>query len=306
MHRLKILAMGAGVSLLTACAHVSPVASPEMRPYDKTLAPFLQALESRQPAQASATSVEEEAKRGDELRAKGDKDEAFLAYLRGHKLAPDNTAVLLRLGRLHRDRHELELAEQALRSVLELEPNGAEARVVLGLVKLDQRDRASAEQLFEEALRLDPERWDAHDGLGVLADLRGDHGAAVAHYEAALKIHSAPMVLNNLGYSHYLAGDLERARTLFQQALSADPSFQRAQYNLALVTAKLGLYQEAIALFSRLMDPDAAYNNVGYLCMMEGKYDEAEEFFRKAIEISPTYNVTANDNLKALQRIRGN
>lgn len=294
------------MSVLAACAPVSVVAPPEMHPYDKSLAPFLRALESRQPAQADAMSVEEAIKRGDELRAKGDKDEALLAYLQGHKLAPNNTSVLLRLGRLHRDRQELELAEQALRLVLELEPNGAEARVVLGLVKLDQRDRSSAEQLLEEALQLDPDRWDAHDGLGVLADLRGDHGAAVVHYEAALKINSAPMVLNNLGYSYYLAGDLERARSLFQQALSADPSFQRAQYNLALITAKLGRYQEAIAMFGKLMKPDAAYNNLGYLCMMEGKYDKAEEFFRKAIEISPTYNVTANDNLKALQRMRGN
>lgn len=294
------------MSLLAACAPVSRVAQPEMHPYDKILAPFLQALESRQPAQAGAMSVEEVMQRGDELRAKGNKDEALLAYLQGHKLAPNNASVLLRLGRLHRDRQELELAEQALRWVLELQPNGAEARVALGLVKLDQRDRSSAEQLLEEALRLDPDRWAAHDGLGVLADLRGDHGVALVHYEAALKINPAPIVLNNLGYSHYLAGDLERARSLFQQALSTDPSFQRAQYNLALVTAKLGLYQEALALFGRLMEPDAAYNNLGYLCMMEGKYDEAEEFFRKAIEISPTYNVTANDNLKALQRMRGN
>ncbi|WP_162232274.1 tetratricopeptide repeat protein [Methylogaea oryzae] len=306
MGYLKILFFGGSALLLAACAPTTQIAQPDLRPYDKVLAPFLQVLESRQPEEAGSLTLDEWIKRGDELRAKGDKDEAMLAYLQSYKLSPNNIPVLLRLGRLHRDRHELELAELALRSILDLEQSSAEARADLGLVKLDQRDRVAAEQLLEEALRLDSARWEAHDALGVLADLRGDHGGAVAHYEAALKVHVSPMVLNNLGYSYYLAGDLEQARARFQQALSADPSFQRAQYNLALVTAKLGSYQEAVALFGKLMEPDAAYNNVGYLCMMEGKYDEAEAFFRKAIEISPKYNVIANENLKALQRMRSN
>jgi hypothetical protein len=49
------------------------------------------------------------------------------------------------------------------------------------------------------------------------------------------------------------------------------------------------------------MDAPQAYNSLGYVCMLTGRRGEAENFFAKAIELSPSYYAAAHDNLQRLR-----
>ena len=51
-------------------------------------------------------------------------------------------------------------------------------------------------------------------------------------------------------------------------------------------------------IFKKGGDEAAAYNNIGYLYLIEGKYNEAINSFKKAIEINPRFYVRAHENLK--------
>jgi tetratricopeptide (TPR) repeat protein len=66
----------------------------------------------------------------------------------------------------------------------------------------------------------------------------------------------------------------------------------------ALALCKLRRYQEALEMFKKGGDEAAAYNNIGYLYLIEGKYDEAIKSFEKAVEINPKFYVRAHENLK--------
>jgi tetratricopeptide (TPR) repeat protein len=60
----------------------------------------------------------------------------------------------------------------------------------------------------------------------------------------------------------------------------------------------LGRYGDALEAFRKGGGEAAAYNNIGYIYMTDGKYEEAIKTLEKAIEIRPSFYVKANENLK--------
>ena len=155
------------------------------------------------------------------------------------------------------------------------------------------------------AVLLKTNSWKAHNGLGVISDLENKTAEAITHYRAALELQPTnPMLLNNLGYSYYLSGDDMQAKTLFNQALSNDNRYQRAIHNLALIEIKHGNSSAATALFNRIMPPQESYNNVGYINMLLGQYEVAEEYLVKANDESPVYFPKAQENLNTLATLK--
>ncbi|MGH8614281.1 MAG: tetratricopeptide repeat protein, partial [Gammaproteobacteria bacterium] len=46
-----------------------------------------------------------------------------------------------------------------------------------------------------------------------------------------------------------------------------------------------------------------ASNNVGYLCMVEGNYEQAEQYFMEAMRSSPSFNEVAFNNLEKVRAL---
>jgi Tfp pilus assembly protein PilF len=113
------------------------------------------------------------------------------------------------------------------------------------------------------------------------------------------------LLLNNLGYSYYLSGDELKARGLFNQALNFDTQYKRAIHNLALIEIRNGEFTSAAMLFNRIMSPHESYNNIGYIALLNGQYDVAEEYLRRAINECPVYFPKAQQNLKNLLAAKG-
>ncbi|MCY1550891.1 hypothetical protein D9M68_871770 [compost metagenome] len=63
-------------------------------------------------------------------------------------------------------------------------------------------------------------------------------------------------------------------------------------------------YEEALSAFEQIGKRAQASNDVGYICLVEGKLDAAEQFFRSAIEQSPAHYDMAWENLNRVQQIR--
>jgi len=165
-------------------------------------------------------------------------------------------------------------------------------------VLLRQRKYASAKQVLEQAVRLERGRWRAQNGLGIISDIENDHTLAITYYQLALEQRpGTPMVLNNLGYSYYLAGDWGAAEDAFRQAVNSDPKHQKAWSNLGMLYTRKGNYDQAMQAFSRFQSKPEAYNSMGYICMLEGKLSRAEAFFLDAIRLSPSHYQAAQENL---------
>jgi tetratricopeptide (TPR) repeat protein len=257
----------------------------------------------------------------------GDLDQALYQYLRAIELEPKRYAALVWIGRIHRDRGNTQLAEMAFSEVLKDEPENLEALAEMGLLSLAKRNHEGAQDLLVKAVSLDQQRL-GHDkserlpgvselkvdsqsplkvynGLGVLADLRNDFSLSEAYYRLAMLIEPrSVLVQNSLGYSYYLAGLWPEAERTYRRGIGYDASYQSLWRNYGLLLTRMERYEEALSAFEQIENRAHASNDVGYICLVEGKLDVAEQFFRSAIEQSPAHYAVAWENLNRIQQIR--
>merc|ERR1739848_924263 len=85
------------------------------------------------------------------------------------RLNPKESKAYLQIGRLHLQRQEVELAEQALRTATHLAPSSpdiADAQLDLATVLEDKGHLRGAEEAFVAAVSASPSNGAGHSGLG--------------------------------------------------------------------------------------------------------------------------------------------
>lgn len=235
----------------------------------------------------------------------GKSENALFYYIKVLQFNPKNIKALENIASIHNRSKHPELALKVYQDILAIDNQNLLANESLGLYYLENGQTGKAKGHLTVALANNSNNWEAHNGLGVIADLENNGTEAIAHYEAALAIQPTnPMLLNNIGYSYYLTGDEIKAKYFFNQALSNDNRYNRAIHNLALIEIKNGNFSAATALFNRIMPIHESYNNIGYICMLSGQYDVADEYLRRAINESPVYFPKAQENLKTLSTLK--
>ncbi len=257
----------------------------------------------------------------------GDSDQSLYQYLRAIELEPERYEAMVWIGRIHRDRGNTQLAAMAFGDVLANQPENPDALAEMGTLHLAQRNHTAAQQLLFKAVALDQQRLGNDQGeglpsvaalkvdsksplkvynaLGVLADLRNDFPSSEAYYNLAILIEPrSVLVQNSLGYSYYLAGQWPQAERTYQRGIGYDSGYKPLWRNYGLLLARMERYEEALSAFEQIGGRAQASNDVGYICLVEGKLDVAEQFFRSAIEQSPAHYDMAWDNLNRVQQVR--
>jgi len=282
-------------ALLVGCGSESVVTKPKITGlYDDKSA----LVHELQEVTTDAPSAQ---KRANQLLQQGNKDEALYYYVRVLEFDEKNEDALNKIGEIHAGQGHYGPAEIAYQLALKLDPKNATALEGLGLIQLNTDRQAEDKQSLAAAITIDPSLWRAGNGLGLIADKMGDYLHARQHYESALKTKpNMPMLMNNLGYSKYLSGDWQGALQLFNEVSILDAKYNPAWLNQGLVYARLGNDTAALQAFMHVLDEADAYNNLGYIYMMNHNPPAAYECLQKAISLSPTYHILANENLKRL------
>lgn len=284
--------------LWSGCAWFAPGKS--SRPMVDTPEPW-----SPQPVEAAEglpADVPPLLSRAENLLKRGKADEALFYFVKVLSIEPQNIQGLLGVGSIHRAKGNTDLADLAYGMVLKQQPRNAGALEGMGLTRLASNSRREAENYLSAAVKADPRRWQAHNALGLLASESGQYVQAISHYEQALQVKPRNAeCLNNLGFAKYESRDWMGALRAYDAALTIDPRFESAWMNKALLMARQGDDQAALAAFRRVMTEADAYNDLGYIHMTEGDVDGAYELFEKAITASPTFHVKANENLRRLK-----
>lgn len=121
-------------------------------------------------------------------------------------------------------------------------------------------------------------------------------------YEESLKYFKRAVSLNpdfaeayyNLGLCHEKCGELDDAARSYAKAVEKAPSIG-GYLSLAVVLYTKGNYSKALEVFSKAAnsaDETAdTYNNLGYALYKMGKISDAIEYYRKAIEIDPSFHI---------------
>ena len=162
------------------------------------------------------------------------------------------TTELLQLAiEMHREKR-LAGAEKCYESLLEIEPDNANALHYLGILLHQTNRNERALELIARSLEFDPEMGPWYNNLGNVLLANGRYDEAATAYAKCSELDSSNIeVLNNLGVLCGRLDQPEKAITYLERAIEANPEFIGAHSNLATVLTHVGRVEEA---FSHLAD----------------------------------------------------
>ncbi len=251
-----------------------------------------------------AESEEDALARAAQASQEGAVDKALFFYIRALQFNPENVDLLAHIGEIQMRRYNYAMARRAFLTARKYDATHARSLEGLGLIYMSEGMHEKAVIELKSAIENDDQLWRAHNALGVYADKADDFATAQVHYDAALTINpTAAHVLNNRGYSKFLAGDVDGA-TLDLYEAANDRGFPHSWANLGRVYAKQGWYDDAIITYKQVMSDANAYNNTGHAAIENGDFIQAKRYLHEAIRLSPRYFPAAEDNLSLLESLQ--
>ena len=159
--------------------------------------------------------------------------------------------------------------------------------------KLEEAGKyAQARSAYRRLVTGHPERYQPYHRLGVVANHLRRHREAQTMYTEALRLNrNDSELINDLGYSLYLHGDLEKAEMALRIAVAMNPRSTRYRNNLGLVLGHLGRYDEALKQFQRGGSEADAHYNLAFVRASRNEIEEAKTCFRRALAVDSTHKL---------------
>lgn len=259
--RALIVPVAIGVSLMvSACATDPYVGSVPMTAADE-------ARETETPNSGAAAALKRVAIA---TRAAGDYASAINVLKRAHKLAPQDTMILLELGESLAAVGAYNEAREIMAKALAAAPH--ETRALRGLANalLALAEPALALGHYEAAIAVHPEAA-SYSGLGVALDALGRADEADTAYRAGLALDARnPALIGNLGLSLALRDRGPEAIELIAAELRNGRSTAKLRQNLALVYGLAGRMRDAATVLRIDLGTRAVRNNLAYYEMLRG------------------------------------
>lgn len=290
---------------LAGCAAVPSIHAGKKSEYEVFLEPTAERLDKAKVAEKQTMTGADARILAQQAREQGDTDQALFYYVKALERDNKDIIALLAIAAIHADRGNTDLAVRAYTLALDVDEVNVAALEGMGVAMIRKARYEEAQGVLLRALAVDPRRPRLFNGLAVIADLSGDFATAAVYYRAALELEpNSVMLLSNFGYSRYLAGDWPQAESLYIEALGRDAGYSQTILNLGLLEARRGELFEAQQTLERVLAPPQAYNELGYILMLDKHYDQAEQLFQRAISSSPSYFAQAHANLAQLRALR--
>jgi eukaryotic-like serine/threonine-protein kinase len=195
-------------------------------------------------------------------------DEASANLQRASQLDDRLPTTYISLGQLHVSLDKNELALQEFQKALEIDPRNAGALMASATAYEHMGQTANAEANYKRAVALRPDYWDGYNTLGLFYDRINRYPEAVAQ---------------------------------LQRVIELTPDNAQAYSNLAAVYLDMGdkkLLPQIEAALKKSLDlgPSyAAYANLGYLYLNQGRYAESGAMTEKALKLNDQdYQVWGN------------
>ena len=160
-------------------------------------------------------------------------ERSVTAAERALALRPDYPPAVLTMGSIEYQRRRQNEGRRLFLSLLSLPDDDCDIREIIdvaGSFLIRSKKYADGLDLFRGTVERFPDRANLYQGLGCCAAHEGFHDEAVAAYEKALALEPNRQDLtNDLGWSLYESGRLERAREVLIRAVSMDSSDELAR-----------------------------------------------------------------------------
>lgn len=218
-----------------------------------------------------------------------------LEELRFHAVSVHGTANLAL--------NKLDEARADFKRVLELSPNSSNGHLNLARVELAARNHPLAMSLFEKALSIDQKNFDALTGIVGIYSIQKQYQQAHARVDKVIAEKEGQKQI--LPALHYLKADVfiaeknyQAAETELAKAIEIDESYLAAYSAYAALLVEQNQIDQAIEQYKKVVqkkESSSIYTLIGMLEDTRENYGEAEQNYRKALELSPENPIAANN-----------
>ncbi|MBI5021214.1 MAG: tetratricopeptide repeat protein [Ignavibacteriales bacterium] len=231
-------------------------------------------------------------------------DEAVVYFLKSIELDSSNAFTHCQLGEVYIYQGKYIEAKQECTRALQIDSTYAEAHNILGVLAGKQQQYDLALDEFSEAIRLDSLNSDYYTDLGVLYDKMNQFSNSEYAYKKAIALNQNNLdACFNLGLIYGKQKKYHEAEDQWRRIILIDTVSINVRMNLAMLyevqDKKIQALDQYVKIIRMEKKNAVAYYFAGILFEKLNKLSEAEEHFRGAIKIAPTYR----DPQIALQRI---
>ncbi|ODS71437.1 MAG: hypothetical protein ABS43_20765 [Bordetella sp. SCN 67-23] len=174
------------------------------------------------------------------LRNAGDRDEAVKVLEAANQRYPDAPDLMYDLAMLYEQQNRIDDMESRLRRIIAIKPDHAHAYNALGYSLADRNVRLpEAKRLIERAMNLAPDDPFIVDSMGWVHYRMGDNAKALSYLERAYELRPDAEIAVHLGEVLWASGQQARARELWREVQSKDPSNAALRGTLARLDVTL-------------------------------------------------------------------
>ncbi len=160
----------------------------------------------------------------------------------------------------------------------------------LARLDYDAREYTATVSKLRRVIELDPNMMRAYNNLGLGYDALGQFDEAIQNFTRAIELnrrqeHPSAWPPLNLAVSLIRLSRFDEAEARLHEALSYNPKFPQAHYELGMVLEKERKFEEAIAPLQRAIELDPLYPEphyaLGRIYQRQGKREAAQEQMEK-------------------------
>ena len=197
----------------------------------------LRALPATTPAQATQLTLAEA-----QMLRDADQNQAAYDFLGSAiEKTPNNPELLYDYGMTAEKIGRFEVLESAMRSVIRVRPDNAQAYNALGYTLADRNERLDeAKTLIEKANALSPDDASILDSLGWVQYRLGNNGEALQSLERAYKLRNDAEIAVHLGEVLWVSGRNAEAEKTWREASAKEPQNVVLQQTLSRFNVQIG------------------------------------------------------------------
>jgi len=240
-------------------------------------------------------------------------DQAIAAVNAQIAKSPNNSSFYEQLGTvLYDGKKDLKGAETALRKAIELDKNNGDALLKLGKLLAEEGDTDQAIATFQQSIKDNPREVSFYILSGELYEKKKDWEKAKAMYQQALSlVPDHPLASNNLAYVILeQGGNVDVAMGLAQTARRGMPDSPNAADTLGWAYYQKGIYQSAISQFQealRLSEKHGAPDDADLHYHLGLAYQKTKQTALARQQLEKALKLSPNnaDARKALSELQG-
>lgn len=221
-----------------------------------------------------------------------EQEEAIITADLAVKNAPDNFDAYIDLGMAYFDAERFQDAMAAFQQAITINPQASRAYNGVGRVCYQTGPAQAAIEAYERAISLDRNYIDPYYGLGILyAAQLGEYEAAINAFQRGVEHNpKEAFLVASLGSTYARMGEFAKAIESLQRALSLEPENDFAYSWLSIIYLHIAKYDDAINACQSeigIADSHSARRVLGYVYILQGRYDQAVEQLELSIALEP-------------------